>query len=287
MSTWPGFSGSPVFLPNGRVAAVHNTGRLVERGKDKVVRQSIPHGVRIDCVLEMLVHHGLEEKVPFAIDKSKLSIERWLAQDERSDKARADFARAETLAQEAGKLVFVTNDFAAGEAKANEAIELAPKLALAYYVLGMARMRFQFHHHDELSEERSLALLESSMKLFQKACQLNPAELYYPRAVCSALNNFGRVTGDKRYNEKALGVLNDLLTAENLTPPLRALIFSSRGVALDNLGDDDNALRDHNEAVRLDPSVSILETRAGFHEQNGDYALARADRARIQALRQK
>ena len=109
-----------------------------------------------------------------------------------------------------------------------------------------------------------------------------PSLVFYDTPV-----TFGRVTGDKRYNAKALDVLNNLLTSDNLTPPLRALIFSSRGVALDNLGDDDNALRDHNEAVRLDPSVSILETRAGFHEQNGDYALARADRARAAALRQK
>jgi len=288
MSTWPGFSGSPVFLPSGRVAAVNNMARIVRTGpKEGEMRQSIPYGVRIDCVLELIVHHKLEEKVPFAIDKSKLSIERWLARDERSEKARADFARAEALVQEARKLVFVTNDFAAGETKANQAIELAPNLASAYYVKGMALMRFQVYNHDRLSTEASFELLESSRRLFLHAGQLNPAELYYARAVCAVLNNFGRVTGDTMHNEKALNVLNQLLTADNLTPSLRALILNSRGVAFNHLGDNQAALRDHNEAVRLYPIPSILDDRASFHEVTGNSALARADRARAQMLRQK
>src|SRR5207253_1677651 len=55
MATWGGFSGSPVYLPNGHVVALHNMARYVPGRGGEV--KSIPHGVRVDCLWELLVHH--------------------------------------------------------------------------------------------------------------------------------------------------------------------------------------------------------------------------------------
>jgi hypothetical protein len=68
-SSWGGFSGSPVFLPNGRVVALHNSARydateLEKRdgGKALLIRD-LATGVRVDVLWELLEHHGLAQQV--------------------------------------------------------------------------------------------------------------------------------------------------------------------------------------------------------------------------------
>lgn len=60
MQTGGGYSGSPVFLPDGRVVAVHNMGRVDKNPKTGVIKP-IAHGIRADMVLEILAHHKLAE----------------------------------------------------------------------------------------------------------------------------------------------------------------------------------------------------------------------------------
>ncbi len=66
MSTWNGFSGSPVLLPDGRVIAVHSMASPAECYQG--VRIAGPHGVRIDCLWQLLVQHKLQDKVSVKID---------------------------------------------------------------------------------------------------------------------------------------------------------------------------------------------------------------------------
>lgn len=88
MQTWPGFSGSPVLLSNGHVVGLNHMGRLaeknyngIEKGQKLIEVKSIAHGVRIDCLWELLVYHGLNKKVALPVDPSKLDIARWLKDD--------------------------------------------------------------------------------------------------------------------------------------------------------------------------------------------------------------
>jgi len=61
LDTLQGFSGSPVFLGNGRVVAVVNSYRIA---KNDDLDKRISQGIRIDCLEELLKHHGLSAKVP-------------------------------------------------------------------------------------------------------------------------------------------------------------------------------------------------------------------------------
>src|SRR5262245_14747461 len=58
----------------------------------------------------------------------------------------------------------------------------------------------------------------------------------------------------------------------------RAAAHNIRGVAHWNKGDKDRALRDYEDALRLDPSLAIAySNRGGIHSDNGDYDRALRD----------
>jgi len=92
MATWGGFSGSPVFLPNGRVVAIHNMASTIPNKKTGEVR-AIPHGIRVDSLWELLVYHKLDDKIAAKIDPRQVLLERWLKPDEKSEKIRQDYAK--------------------------------------------------------------------------------------------------------------------------------------------------------------------------------------------------
>jgi len=104
MATWGGFSGSPVFLPNGRVAAVHNMATSVKSKSGEI--RAIPHGIRVDSLWELLVYHKLDDKIALKIDPGQVLLDRWLKPDEKGEKIRQDYAQAVALAAEGSRLVF-------------------------------------------------------------------------------------------------------------------------------------------------------------------------------------
>ena len=55
-----GYSGSPIYLADGRVVAVNNMVRAAKI-KELDITKSIAHGIRADAVLEVLAHHKLPE----------------------------------------------------------------------------------------------------------------------------------------------------------------------------------------------------------------------------------
>jgi V8-like Glu-specific endopeptidase/tetratricopeptide (TPR) repeat protein len=284
--TWGGFSGSPVFLPNGHVAAVHNMGRT-EKTKAGVV-QSFAHGVRADCVLEMLVHHGLEEMVPFKIDKAKVLAERWVKPDARTEKARADFAGAIALADEADYLVFIKQEYVNGIKKCDEVLKLDPNNALAYSIRGCAYGNFRIVNSGKLSDKQELELAIQAYEDVRKAAKLDPTNIRYVLQVCSAINNIGYVTEDKAHHRQALEIADKVLTADGLSNVNKARAMKERAVAYDNLGELETAWRIHNEAVKLAPDDQfVLWTRADFLRARGFGDHGQADLAKAKEIRAK
>jgi len=281
MATWPGFSGSPVFLPSGRVAAVHNMARPAEGRYKQII--TIPHGVRADCVLELLVHHGLEGMVPFEIDKSKVRVERWTKPDPRSEEARANYAKALELVSEAEDLVYNKSQYKAGSDKCNEALKLIPNFAPAYYVRSNAFNNYFVDH--EGSQEDNIKLLSVAHEDAVKYAKLVPSDFAGIIHVCRVLNNLGMATENYENNRKALVILNEVLTSKDLSTYQRAQAHSSRGSALSHLGESDAALREHNEAIRLSPQSGIfLWNRSYYWRGRGRYDLEAADVARAKEL---
>jgi hypothetical protein len=287
MATWGGFSGSPVFLPNGRIAGVHNSASYKQNsgtGESK----SIPHGIRVDCVLEMLVYLHFEERVPFAIDPAKINLERWTRPDEKSEKARADFAKAVVLVANADRLSAFQHQHEAAEEKCVEAMKLAPGYAWAWSVRSSAISNFYFDNYRSIAQNKAQEILQKAVEYSQKACQLDPSEPVHVIRLCLALNNLGHATGKKDYNQKVLDVMNKVLSSDNLPSLSRGRAISQRAIAHDNLHEVDAALRDHNEAVRLASDFPpVLESRGAFLQVHGMGDLGESDRARAKELRQK
>jgi hypothetical protein len=286
MATWPGFSGSPVFLANGRVAAVHNMAKSV-KGRSGEVR-SIPHGIRVDSLWELLVYHKLEDKISSKIDPRQVLLDRWLKSDEQSEKIRQDYARAVNLVSEAWNLVFVQEKYGLGVDKCTEAINLMPNYAKAYFVRANGFLNYWFDYRRRIPRNEAWGALENANKNATQYAQLLPSDPDGIVLVCLVLNNIGNFSKDYSYNRKALGILNELLESENLTNYTRAEAHSARAVAYDNLGDRKKALQEHNEAIRLAPNHPILyENRADFWHYRGRRDLEQADYAKVKELRKK
>lgn len=285
MSTWGGFSGSPIFLPSGRVAAVHNMARKTDESPQGEVK-TIPHGIRADCVLELLVHHKLDDKVPFPIDKSKISLDRWLKPDQRSEQAREGFAKAILLASEAEYLARFKKDYETAEKKCNEAIKLAPSYARGYYVRCLTLHNFIFDMRDRLADEAKLPIHKQACADGRRACQLDPNDPENIIIFCTATNGLGFTSQNLNYFRDSLAILNEMLGSDNLSDPHRGRAHSMRGNCYDNLEDIDRAWREHNEAIRLAPdNPNVRDTRGRFLESRelGDFG--RADHAKAAEIR--
>lgn len=287
MADWGGFSGSPVYLPNGHVVGVHNMARS-EKGSFGDIRV-IPHGIRLDCVWELLTHHKLLDKVAAKIDTASLNLKRWLVDDERD----VLFQKALTLLDEARYLVYTKEDFAKGIEVCTAAMKLVPSYGEPYLVRSHAFTNTWFNFRRKLDNEASKKLLLAAL-----ADGLQYKEIVGPSSpephinYCTTLNNLGAFTRDNKYNREALQILSNVLKVESLSKFNRANCLSGMGVALDNLGDNDEALKKHTEAVRLTPDQAHLwEARAEFYHYNKQFRMAqsfeKSDRARAKLLREK
>jgi S1-C subfamily serine protease len=285
MSTWSGFSGSPVFLPNGRVVAVHNMARSEKGGNGD--SKAIPHGVRVDCLAELLVYHGLEDKVGFQIDKSKVAVERWTKPDQRTERALADYAKAVALVEEATRLVYEKQDFVEGEKKCNTALHLVPNYVSAYACRGDAFNSFTVTNQNRLNDAKKLEFYKLALADYDKCTMLVPTEPLYVIKYCQISTNIGIVTENQNISRNVLTKMNGLLSTESLPNHVRAAGHSARAAAYSLLENRNAAWRDHNEAIRLNPEDPVLYlNRATFLKDHrlGDWG--QADRAKAREIRE-
>src|SRR5262249_47557919 len=76
----------------------------------------------------------------------------------------------------------------------------------------------------------------------------------------------------------AIVICTDLLTLPNLTAQDRVIAYAFRGLAYIKTGDYDRAIRDYDEAIRLDPKfVRAYEERGAAYSWKGDYDRAIRD----------
>ena len=280
MSSWSGFSGSPVFLSSGRVAAVHNMART-EKSKQSDVLKSIPHGIRADCVIELLVYHKLDQKVSFKIDSSNVALDRWTQPDERTEKARADLAKAMELLKLAKEL-YRQRDYQKVVEKCSQALQIAPNLPYGYKLRGTAIFAFCCR------KKGVKDLLTLALKDAVAAEKLQPTDPQCTIQKCRVLSFIAFDSGDKTLYAPVIEELSNLLTSEGIADDVRAEAYSARAFAHNKTGKKKAALCDHNEAVRLSPTEpQMFAARAAFLEDAGRDDEARIDFARAQELRQK
>jgi hypothetical protein len=281
LPSWGGYSGSPIFLANGHVVALHNMSRFANKefsGNTALVK-AIPHGVRIDCLWELLVHHQLEAKVPIPIDKSKLRLKRWLEPDEAEKKYR----QACKLVEEAERLIDQDQRFTDGIRKCDEAIALLPNYPDAYRVRCAARNSIYAYENPAGEGKQLLGLALDDAAKFAKLMPTDPRWLV---AEINTAINISKLGRNRAVLGPYMGKLDKALEAEGLPKPLRAEFFSLRGLCHFIRGNDDAAFNDLNNSVRLDPDNDVLyDNRARCWEALRRYELAERDRAKARQIR--
>jgi len=285
MANWEGFSGAPVFLASGRVGAVHSAARTVKGPGGEIA--SMARGIRSDCVLELLVYHGLQQKVPFPVDKSKVALDRWTKPDPQADEARAVYAKATVLVNESRRLLFVNLDYQGALEKCDAALELVPDYAEAYYNRASA-IHAVWLHSDGMPREQAIKSLQRALVEATKYALLRPTDPQGPFLVCRMSNGIAWESGNQSLYETNLAILNKLFSSENLSDHQRAEGYALRGNIFDNTGDKEAAVRDWNESVRLWPEgAELYDGRGNFWQNMGRYDLAQADFAKAREIRAK
>ena len=277
-----GFSGSPLFLKNGHVVAVHNSGYTMKVG-GKTRRKA--HGVRIDCLWELIVHHKLAAMIPTPLEPSDLNVRRWL----KPLPKEADYRKAVKLVDEAQTLIFDKLDHQKGIAKCSEALKLAgTKIGFAHQVRANGYLNYWFHNKSNMSQRTQFAWMSKARADSVIAVECLPADstVWGLRTAVSIRNNLGQITGNRKYNHESLAIIDSALKKLKLSNWNKAHLLSQKGISLDNLGRDSEALRAHNEAIALEPKAPLLwENRADYWRANGQYSRRNSDLAKARELR--
>ena len=135
----------------------------------------------------------------------------------------------------------------------NEAIQLNPNDAAAYYVRGFAYSRKGDY--------------DRAMADYNEVIRLNPMH-------AAAFNSRGFIYDKKGDYDRALADYNEAIRIN----PMFAIAISNRGIEYGRKGDYDRAVSDFNEAIRLDPKYAAAFNGRGFtYMRKGENDQAMAD----------
>ena len=291
-SGFGGFSGSPIFLPNGHVVAIHNSGRGVN---DRGMYANISHGVRIDCLWELLAYHGLEDRVAVPVSKSSLNLARYARPDPKLERFRS----AVSLVEQATALV-LREEYAEAVAACTRAIQQAPGFWRAYDVRMTAHGNYAVQYQQRLAASVFREQVEASLKDGRKLLQLAPSNPAFLVRYAWALSNYsvgkaqeGRNAEAEADRKKVIAILRRLLASHNLDTVMRSEVLDILAMTSMNLklarGNHDIAeeLALNAEAIRLRPnSPALHQNRAGMLSAVGRHKEAQAVRERERQLRQ-
>lgn len=285
---WSGFSGSPLFMDDGRVVAINNSTRVVSGSNQRIAQLS--QGVRIDCLWELIVYHGLEDRMPQHVDRNLLDVARYSQPDPELEK----FRRVLMLTAEADYLV-VRQEFSQAVDLCAEALELAPDFPAALDV------RFKIHNNyvavnqdtGKVSVQTLIDQARAAVKYAQKYFDVAPSDPWAAVHYAGALNTLAAAYNragirDEEHGvvprRKALEMLNRLLSVKSLDDKIRAEAHDTRALVRMSLGDE-AGFADLDEAVRLDPDESVhYLTRSRVHAAYGRRREAEADRRKAEEL---
>ncbi|MDY0168561.1 MAG: trypsin-like peptidase domain-containing protein [Thermoguttaceae bacterium] len=287
-SGWWGFSGSPVFLANGRVAAIHNSLRAREQ---QSVYVSLSHAVRVDCIWELLAHHGLDRLADAAVpvEKEKLALERFTGRDMNFEKLR----EASKLVREGQELVYQVN-YSEAVRRCHDAMKIVPDFSDAWRLKFICHTSYLAAFGGRVGPELRLQQAEAAFESALKIVQLTPADPSAVIKLALAAANLAQteIEVGRRKEEahvrraRAFEVTDQMLKTVNLTPYQKAEAHSVRGVLHRAFGRLGPALADLNTAIKLQPNdVAAYRNRARVLTAMGRKADADADMKHAEELR--
>lgn len=272
----PGFSGSPVILSDGRVAAVANP-RAGGAGQ-------LGSGVRTDALWELIRFADLQGRIPGAPER--IQIVTPPQPDPRVEALR----RAMRLVDEAADFRH-HHEFEEATEHLEEAIELLPDYWKAYWMRGVS-IDHSIKHGKSLPTEARLKLHRAAMADHVKADGLYRGGFGRPnvRIVLDAAReqiNIGRLANDASSFQSAVALLDDPSVLGSVGTQ-RGYLLALRGSVKMDLKDLPGALKDLSAAISADPeSADFYTARALVLQQLGQGGLAAADSRKAEELHAK
>lgn len=286
MSSWGGFSGSPIFLPSGEVVAIHNMSRMVARGGEQ---RSIPYGVRIDCLWELLVYHGLADELPNEINRDRLDLAQFSIPDEQGEKLLG----VRRLVQEATVLCD-NKKYVESIAKLNEAVRTERNYAPIYFARASA---YAGHKYALYLQSKSGAVqrrdLDWANDDIRKYMKLAPGDFW-------GLDKFmqiktdsdgfstsvhGSVSPGEAISPFVTEMANKLIASGNLSDEQLAAVYRRRACSRTRYGPgDQGVLSDLSMAIQLDPDNSDTYYMRGEFTQSTQPANSARDFAKAKEL---
>ena len=273
MASWFGFSGSPIFLQNGHVVALNNSGRKVQ--KDGFVT-ALAFGVRVDCLWELLAWHELTDLIPIPVPPDQLRLARF----EAEDPGLKQHAQVLELVGR-GEQLFEERRYVEAGAAFREAIALAPNFADAH------DWKAVNHHEFALNQANSRELkLEQQQKAifhYEQALALEPGNPWRLANVLGAQINYADYLNGYVDHLELRAACRRFLELPNLEDSLKAFMYRKLGATYALA-----AQRIHftTAAIKLDPYNAVAyESRARNFRAEGNLAAANADQNHADRLR--
>jgi tetratricopeptide (TPR) repeat protein len=285
MQSWGGFSGSPIFLANGHVAALHNSGSTWEN-KGRIA--SLAYGVRVDCLWEVLAYHRLDEKVPVPVSAEKLRLDRFAVEDPRIQQ----YQEARELV-ERGRIRSLEGEFVEAGDLFKEAIERMPNLASAHLWKAQNHTKYAINAMGGVPGAlrtgrlpNLIRQLELALDSQKKALQLEPTDAALVLAIALTKWNIetARTEQKRPFESPELRILaSDILKLDPLPAVTRANAYAVYGLSF---ADPVKAIPWKTKAIEARPfDYGLYEDRASIYEATRQTALAVADRRRAKELR--
>jgi tetratricopeptide (TPR) repeat protein len=233
---WFEFSGSPVFLPNGHVIAVHNSGTPVSK---MGLSTQLSHSIRIDALRELLAFHGLNASVPLPVKKDELLLARYSAPNPDSE----NFRRAVGLYEECLELQSA-GDYWGAKEKCDGAIRLAPPDPMGMMFVVETHFRyFLARDSDVAPAQRELAKYQKLINLLDLILSGQNIEPLSRSIILTRRSWIRDQMGD------AAGALADLTSIIESTPSPSAYEYRARH--WEKVGRPDLAADDRRRAEEL------------------------------------
>lgn len=285
LQSWPGTSGSPLFRGDGKIIGIQNSLRAVASDVEGVTLTAlIPHGIRVDCLWELLVQ---EELIQHVKGKPEGLVAEMYQKGFILDLA---LELAIALHNEGLIILLFTDEptrFRDAAKLANEAIRLAPGYWRGYALLGSAWN----HYACDLSRRSGwtpefIQYIERSQEMEKEALRRAPGRVDLYAGVLHNTVTLARYRGDRAAIEDVVATTGRLLK-DSLDPEDAAWVWDTQGTAFRFLDRYVEAVECFTRAIEFNPewSEGCFMSRASVYEKLGNTVAAARDRAKAAELR--
>jgi tetratricopeptide (TPR) repeat protein len=277
MASWFGFSGSAIFLPNGHVVALNNSGGTYSYNG---LTTTLAWGIRSDCLWELLKANKLLDKVNVPPEASSVDIDRFSQPDPEVEKLQ----KADQLLADA-KIDLKFSRYDAALEKCNEAAKQMPYYARVYGIRGSMYLDIPglaLKHGDPKRRQYFQLALEDE----NKALQLDPSNADYYLEVATANCNLANNSNPAKpvVTPEAIQIADKLINDSSVSATDRVFAYRVRA---HGMGFSSDSLPYLKKADSISPSdFRVKWSLAIYYAVNKDSKESARQKALSETLRE-